>query len=125
MPIVLPVVTVALKIFNYMYPNTIHNNTAGYLRLFWVHLRLSIKLYHFQLLRMLLDRKTSIAIVRSLLFWYSKQSVMLNWKLVCLTTFVYQTDKAELSPQSYSLFMLTIFQINELTVKLHVNNDVI
>ena len=37
------------------------------------------RINHFKLLRKLLDRKTSIVIVRILLFWYSKQTVRNKW----------------------------------------------
>ena len=55
---------------------TIHNSTARYLCGFWVHLIKAFdKINHFKLFRKLLDRKTPVAIVRILLFWYSKQIV--------------------------------------------------
>ena len=38
-----------------------------------------ITVHHFKLFRKLIDRKTPIAKVRILLFWYSKQTVCITW----------------------------------------------
>ena len=73
------------------------------------------KINHFKLFRKLLDRKGPIVIVRILLFCYSKQTFCVTWGTCsmsvnfCISNGVRQ---GVILFQGYSLFMLTIFQIN-------------
>ena len=80
------------------------------------------KINNFKLFRKLLDCKTPIAIVRISLFWYSKQTVCIKWG-TCMSDYFCISNgvrQGGILSQSYSLFMLTIFQIYQLRVKLYV-----
>ena len=71
------------------------------------------KINHLKLFRKLLDRKTHILIVRILLFWYSKQTVCVNWGRCIseISIFLCEIvlDKVEFCLQTYFMFMLNIF----------------
>ena len=74
------------------------------------------KINHFKLFRKLLDRKTHILIVRILLFWYSKQTVWVNWGRCISKISIFlceiMLDKVEFCLQTYFMFILKIFLLN-------------
>ena len=73
------------------------------------------KINHFKLFRYLLDRTGPIAIVRILLFCYSKQTVCVTWGTCSMSVNFRISNgvrQGVILFQGYSLFMLTIFQIN-------------
>ena len=74
------------------------------------------KINHFKLFRKLLDRKTHILIVRTLLFWYSKQTVCVNWGRCISKMYIFlceiMLDKVELCLQTYLMFIWKIFLLN-------------
>ena len=57
---------------------------------------------------MLLDRKTPIAIVRIILFWYSKQIVCIKWG-TCMSDYFYISNAVRqgriLSPKLFSVYV--------------------
>ena len=61
-----------------MCQNTTHNSTTRYLRVFYACNSFD-KINNFKLFQKLPDRKAPIAIVRILLFWYTKQTVCIKW----------------------------------------------
>ena len=75
------------------------------------------KINHFKLFRKLLDRKTSIVIVRIILFWYSKQTVCIKWGR-CISGFLSISNGVRqggiLSPK---LFLVYIDDLSEILVK--------
>ena len=66
------------------------------------------KINYFKLFRMLLDRKTPIAIVRIILFWYSKQIVCIKWG-TCMSDYFYISNAVRqgriLSPKLFSVYV--------------------
>ena len=66
------------------------------------------KINHFKLFRKLLDRKTPIVIVRTLLFWYSKQTVCIKWGR-CISAFFSIPNGVRqcgiLSPKLFSVYI--------------------
>ena len=49
------------------------------------------KINHYTLFRKLLDRKTLIMLVRILLFWYTKQTMCVNWRN-CMSDYFYVSN---------------------------------
>ena len=66
-------------------PNTIHN-TVQYVHAFLDASKAFDIISHFKLFRKLFDRKTPIAIMRILLFWYCKQTVYVKWR-TCMSDY--------------------------------------
>ena len=63
------------------------------------------KINHYTLFRKLLDQKTSIMLVRNLLFWYTKQTMCVKWVNCMSDNFYVVRQGVILSPKLYSVYV--------------------